>query len=263
MPHIPQMANRFEVARLSPQKRSSTKVLCYIKWCNIYTKNRTHSSPTNKQPINHIIQPRRSSLGGERAGMAASLARRLTLEPRDESLNGELLGESTRGLTCTDGGCSGGNGCSRGSRSGRSRGLLSDRASRCNGGSRSSRSSAIGRLGRSSRSASRSSTEHSRAGDVVNNRSGVGVEDDTILISLVDGSTSHTFRRSGSITSNLNVQTLRVRLCTVERTSAVQSNDFVAEHVLASLEISGNSDGPCVVLPTRRSRSRWLGSWST
>ena len=147
----------------------------------------------------------------ERAGVAASLGSRaagLTLEPSDESVNGEGLGElvttggrsSRRGsrLLLSDGG---GNGSSNRAGAG---GRAGDGGSGVTAGDRSSGRSAGLCRGRRTTGA-----EESRAGDGVVDGGGVGVEKDAGVCGGVELSSDNTLWGLGSGTSYLNVEACR------------------------------------------------------
>tara|TARA_R110002003_G_scaffold351_4_gene18899 strand:- start:17550 stop:18959 length:1410 start_codon:yes stop_codon:yes gene_type:complete len=199
--------------------------------------------------------------------MAASLAgrsRRLALEPRDEGLERELSRQIARGLASAGRGSGRSDGGSDG-RGGRSRGVLLDRGgggSGSRGGGRSA-GGAVGGSGRGSRggwgAAGASAVPELGAGDVVGDGGGVGVKDDAVLVNGVQLGTDDTFGDGGSGTRDVDVNlclisssyislTLRVVLGAVGRASSVESDDLVAEDVLASREGGGNSNGPGVVL---------------
>ena len=120
---------------------------------------------------------------------------RSLLEPRNKGVKSEGLGErSTSGRSRRSARSS--LGSSRGSSRSGSR-------SGSGGGSRSSG----GRL-RSGRAGAGGARVQSRAGDVVLDLSGVGVEDDTVLVSLVQAGTNNALRLVGSGASNCDVKTL-------------------------------------------------------
>jgi hypothetical protein len=173
--------------------------------------------------------------------MTTRLAGSLALEPRDESLNGEFLGQSAR-VTATVGRSRCSNWRSRRRWLGRG---VPDRRSR---GSLRRNLRRSGGCGRGRRSAAGASAEHRRTRDVVLDSCGVRVEDDTILVDLVQGGTNHTFRLGFSGAGDLDVQALGVALGAVGGTSGVQSNDLVAEDVFARSEVGGDGDRPGVVL---------------
>jgi len=183
--------------------------------------------------------------------VAASLGSRaagLTLEPSDESINGEGLGElvttggrsSRRGsrLLLSDGG---GNGSSNRAGAG---GRAGDGGSGVTAGDRSSGRSAGLCRGRRTTGA-----EESRAGDGVVDGGGVGVEKDAGVCGGVELSSDNTLWGLGSGTSYLNVEALRVVLGTVLGTSAVESNDFVAETYLPAARLSGTVTGQVLFWP--------------
>ena len=167
--------------------------------------------------------------------MVASLAGRdagLTLEPGDEGVDGEALGESV---------------AARGS-SRRSR-LLSNRGG--NGARGRGRVAARGRgRGRVRRrgSGGAAGAKERRTRNGVLDVAGVDVEEDTGVGGSVQLGADNTLGLLGAAASDLDVQALRVVLGTVLLASSVQRNDLVAEDVLAGSEALGDSDGPGVVL---------------
>jgi hypothetical protein len=171
------------------------------------------------------------------AGRASSL-----LEPRNEGLNGEGLGEPSaagRGRAGDRSSLSSGRGSSRSRGSGGGEG----RSSRGGGGS------AVAGGGRSGRRARAGAAgPESRARDLVVNADAVDVEDDAVLVCGVEASSDDTLRGLSSSSSNFNVEALRVVLGAVGGASTVESDDLVAEDVLASGKRLRDCDGPCVVL---------------
>lgn len=144
--------------------------------------------------------------------MAASLsAARGTgslLEPGNEGLDGEGLGElstagGSRGGAGSRSSLSGDGGSSRGGRSG---GRGSGRSSGGSGGSAVA-STGCGSRGRAGAGAGAASPQ-SRAGDVVVDGRGVGVEDDAVLLDGVQLGTDDTLGLVRSGASNLDVETL-------------------------------------------------------
>ena len=139
------------------------------------------------------------------AGRASSL-----LEPCNESLDGEGLGELSAGgrsrgragSRCglsSDGGSSGSRG--RGRRGSSNRGSSSGGSSRGGGGSGSSAVTSAG--GRSRGRRAGAAGPESRAGDVVVDGGSVGVEDDAILVGGVEAGTDNTLGGLRSGTSDL------------------------------------------------------------
>jgi hypothetical protein len=122
---------------------------------------------------------------------------RSLLEPRNKGVKGEGLGERS---------ASGRSRRSAGSGSGLSSGRGSSRSSSGSSSGGGSRSSG-GRLG-GGRAGAGGARVQSRAGDVVLDLSGVGVEDDTVLVSLVKAGTNNALRLVGSGASNFDVETL-------------------------------------------------------
>lgn len=207
------------------------------------------SSPTNTKNKTSFLVFRLS----ECAGMTAGLGRGLALEPRDEGLNGELLWERAGGLAAAVRRSRRG----RGSGRGWGGGLLSlwgsgsggrRRRGRCRRRSRRG-AGGLGRSGRSGpRARARAGAHHRWARERVHDGRLVGVEEDTGTVSLVERSTDNTLGEVGSGAGDLDVQALRVGLGAVGVAAAVQSDDLMAEDVLASLEVRWDSYRPCEVL---------------
>jgi hypothetical protein len=125
-----------------------------------------------------------------RLGVAGSSS---LLEPGNEGLEGEGLGKlSTAGRS----GGSASSGCSLGDRRGSSRSRGSSRRSSGGGSSGSSRSSSGGAVARGAggrrRAGAGAAGPESRAGDLVVDGGGVGVEDDAILVSSVEAGANNT-----------------------------------------------------------------------
>jgi hypothetical protein len=229
-------------------KWSETKVYMLQKGViSTQRKEPNMSYPTNKLPSS---KNRHSKRLCERASMTTLLLRRLTLEPRDEGLDGELLGESARATVARGWGSRRGAGGNCGGNCGRSARGSAGRSGRW--GDRGSRR--LGR-GRGRGSTAGASAEKRRTRDGVLDVLSIDVEDDTLLIGLVDGSTSNTFGLGGAVTSDLDVQALGVCLSAVGRARTVQRNDLVTEDVFASGERRGNSDRECVVVLDHLDRS--------
>ena len=134
---------------------------------------------------------------------------RSLLEPRNKGVKSEGLGErSASGRSRRSAGSGSGLSSGRcGSRSGgRSGGRGGSRSGSRSGGGGGSRSSG-GRLGSGGAGAGCARVQ-SRARDVVLDLSGVGVEDDTVLVSLVQAGTNNALRLVGSGASNFDVKTL-------------------------------------------------------
>jgi hypothetical protein len=137
--------------------------------------------------------------------MAADLVSRascLTLEPADELVERELLGEvvGARGRSSGSG------------RRGRADGLSDGCSNRtCDGeggvgaADGASRDDGRGRAGGGGRSGAGAGAEESRAGDGVVNGRGVGVEEDAGVVALVELSANDTFGLLGSGTGYLDV----------------------------------------------------------
>ena len=122
---------------------------------------------------------------------------RSLLEPRNKGVKSEGLGKRS---------ASGRSRRSAGSGSGLSSGRCGSRGSSRSGSGGGSRSSG-GRLG-GGRAGAGAARVQSRAGDVVLDLSGVGVEDDTVLVGLVQAGTNNALRLVGSGASNFDVKTL-------------------------------------------------------
>jgi hypothetical protein len=190
--------------------------------CTIHKEVKQSSYPTNEPKclrrisIDHIIPQICSNARDvadtrrleERAGVAASLGGRaagLTLEPRDEGVNGEALGQlvtasgrSSRGSSrlLLDNG--GGNGSSNRAGAG---GGAGDRGGGVTAGAGSS-----GRGGGSGGSGRTAGAEESRAGDGVVDGGGVGAEEDARVGRGVELSADNTLWGLGSGTCNLDVK---------------------------------------------------------
>jgi hypothetical protein len=184
--------------------------------CSIHKEAKQSSYPTNEPskgilsegyPSNHIISPDISTSYArrleERASMAASLGSRaagLALEPSDESVNGEGLGERVtasgrggrggRGLLLGDGGSSW-----AGRRAGNGSGSVAAGAG-SGGGS-------AGLGGGGGRAAG---AEERRARDGVVDGGAVGAEENTGVSGLVQLSADNALWGLGSGTSDLDVQ---------------------------------------------------------
>lgn len=163
-------------------------------------------SKTSRRTINHVRLHRHSKKHlEERASVAARLGvagSSSLLKPGNEGLKSEGLGQlSTAGRSR---GCAGSR-CSLSDSRGSSRGRGSSGGS--SGSGRGSSGSAVAGGGRSRRRAGAGAAgPESRAGDLVVDGGGVGVEDDAVLVGGVEAGADDTLGRLGSGAGDLNVK---------------------------------------------------------
>lgn len=166
--------------------------------------------------------------------MAARLGARLLLEPRNEGVHGEGLGEVTAGA-----GSLGVVVVGRGRRGGGGRGGGGGGRGRGRGGRGSSGGGA--RVGAG---AGRGAAEESRTGDLVAAVVAVDADLDAGLVGRVELVGGDAGGRLGAGASHLDVDALGVVLGAVLLARRVQGDDLVAENVLAWGNGLGDLDGP-------------------
>lgn len=216
--------------------------------------------------------------------MAASVAATSSrLEPVNEGVEGEGLGEGLRAVVTGSRGSSGGSGSGGSSNDGsaqsrevgashkgglegsrgndRRRAALSGRSS--NGSGRRDRGNGGGllRVGARGRGAGRRARAvQSRAGDLVAGDLGIGVEEDTGIVRLVQGRAEGALGLVGARAGDLDIEALGVVLGAVLRASTVHGDDLVAEDVVAGGKGLGDGGGPGVVVGNEVGGSPRLGA---
>jgi hypothetical protein len=83
-----------------------------------------------------------------------------------------------------------------------------------------------------------------RTGNLVGKRASVEIEQNTRVVGLVKLSSLDTRRGERTTTSDLQVEALRVVLSTIGLSCSVKGNDFVAENVVAGLQLGRNLNSP-------------------
>lgn len=190
------------------------------------------------------------------------------LQPGDELLNGELLGQAA---IVAAGGWSGVGGCGWGCLDNGGSGSRDGRGSGRGGGSSNGRRRG-GDSGRGSGSRTRScaassatrtgvGTSHEcRARNIVRGDLLVGVEENTGVGRGVQLGAERTLGKLGARPIHVDVEALRVVLGAVLRAGAVEGDDLVAEHVRAGLQVGGDDSVPRGVVGDERDRRERLGS---
>lgn len=214
-----------------------------------------------------------ASVGARAGGLEVGLHN--VGEPLEDVLDGEVRGDAGLGggdargggdgggldrqdAAGDSGGQVGGGGGSRGRGDSRRNISSSDGGGGRGGGSRSrrgdgrggGRGGGSGRRGDGSGGAGRGTRVESRTGDHVGGEGLVDVEEDTRVVLLVESGTLGAAGGQviGTRASDLKVHALRVVLGTVGGASTVESNDLVAEDVLARSDAGGDGGDPGVVV---------------